>query len=100
MRRRQDQPAVLRRISSDTLSDFHPIIRHSSCNGRDWEETMITRRTFVQGSSMAAMTAAGASIPLGSAEAQGQAQQVPNSAGSNPPKLKAPPNSADCHLHT
>jgi predicted TIM-barrel fold metal-dependent hydrolase len=27
------------------------------------------------------------------------AQQVPNSAGTEAPKLKAPPNAADCHIH-
>src|SRR5262245_41585898 len=57
---------------------------------------MITRRTFVQASSMAGISAAGAGIPLGSAKAQA----VPNSAGTNAPKLKAPPNAADCHMHT
>src|SRR5207247_10381477 len=31
---------------------------------------------------------------------QGHAQQVPNSVGIEPPKLKAPANAADCHMHT
>src|SRR5438105_9752954 len=61
---------------------------------------MITRRTFVKGSSMAAMTAAGTGVPLGPILAQGQTQEVPNSTGANPPKLNAPPNAADCHMHT
>jgi D-galactarolactone isomerase len=61
---------------------------------------MITRRTFVQGSSIAAVTAAGTGMPLQSNNAQGQTQAVPNSLGTNPPKLKAPPNAADCHMHT
>lgn len=30
----------------------------------------------------------------------GNAQQVTNSTGTAPPKLKAPPNAADCHMHT
>ena len=29
----------------------------------------------------------------------GHAQQVPNSAGTAPPRLKAPVNAADCHMH-
>jgi D-galactarolactone isomerase len=61
---------------------------------------MITRRTFVKGSSVAAMTAAGAGMPLQPSNAQGQTQAVPNSTGANPPKLKAPLNAADCHMHT
>src|SRR5207247_6583820 len=31
---------------------------------------------------------------------QSHAQQVPNSVGTEPPKLKAPANAADCHMHT
>jgi predicted TIM-barrel fold metal-dependent hydrolase len=61
---------------------------------------MITRRTFVKASSVAALTAAGAGLAPGPAQAQGQTQEVPNSTGANPPKLKAPANAADCHMHT
>ena len=56
---------------------------------------MITRRTFVKASSIAALTAAGAGLPRGPAQAQGQTQEVPNSTGANPPKLKAPSNAAE-----
>src|SRR3954447_7292244 len=59
---------------------------------------MITRRTFVKGSSMAALTAAG--FQPEPTRAQGQTQEVPNSTGANPPRLKAPANAADCHMHT
>jgi hypothetical protein len=55
---------------------------------------MIARRTFIKGASMAAITAAASQV------GQGQAQQVPNSVGTEAPKLKAPPNAADCHMHT
>src|SRR5262245_59632438 len=56
---------------------------------------MITRRTFVGAAAMAA-AAAGTS---GFNVRQGHAQQVPNSAGSAPPRTKAPANAADCHMH-
>jgi hypothetical protein len=45
---------------------------------------------------MAAITATTSGIHVG----QGHAQQVPNSVGIEPPKLKAPANAADCHMHT
>src|SRR2546429_8975983 len=57
---------------------------------------MIARRTFIKGASMAAITATTSGIHVG----QGHAQQVPNSVGIEPPKLKAPANAADCHMHT
>src|SRR5262245_8665323 len=53
---------------------------------------MIARRTFIKGASVAAITG----IHVG----QSEAQQVPNSVGAEPPKLKAPANAADCHMHT
>ena len=57
---------------------------------------MIERRTFIKGASTAAITATASGIHVG----QGHAQQVPNSVGIEPPKLKAPANAADCHMHT
>jgi len=57
---------------------------------------MIERRTFIKGASMAAITATTSGLHVG----QGHAQQVPNSVGIEPPKLKAPANAADCHMHT
>jgi predicted TIM-barrel fold metal-dependent hydrolase len=50
---------------------------------------MIPRRTFVKKVSLAAMAAAG----------MGRAEQVPNSTGSEPAKLKAPAGACDCHHH-
>src|SRR5258706_15568334 len=57
---------------------------------------MTARRPFTRGPSMAATaaTASGIHVP------QSSAQQVPNSVGTEPPKLKAPANAADCHMHT
>ncbi|MEA3024471.1 MAG: hypothetical protein QOK01_3323, partial [Alphaproteobacteria bacterium] len=45
---------------------------------------------------MAAITAA---ISEGRVD-ESHAQEVSNSVGTTPPKLKAPPNAADCHMHT
>jgi len=55
-------------------------------------ESPIGRRTFLQGA--AALTAASAAT-----FDDGRAQSVPNSAGSEKPKLAAPTNAADCHMH-
>jgi predicted TIM-barrel fold metal-dependent hydrolase len=53
---------------------------------------MIARRTFI--TSIAALaTASGLSVR------PGRAQQVPNSSGIEPAKLKAPPGACDCHHH-
>src|SRR5689334_16511363 len=57
---------------------------------------MIARRTFIRGASMAAIAAAASGIHV----SQSSAQQVPNSVGTDQPKLKAPANAADCHMHT
>jgi D-galactarolactone isomerase len=56
-------------------------------------ESPIGRRTFLQGA--AALTATSAAA-FDEARAQ---QAVPNSAGSQKPKLAAPANAADCHMH-
>src|SRR3981081_2130442 len=57
---------------------------------------MIARRTFIKGVSMAGITAA---ISGGQVD-ESHAQEVSNSVGTAPPKLKAPPGAADCHMHT
>src|ERR1700730_19313494 len=54
----------------------------------------IGRRTFLQGAGLAALTAAGI-LP---SECQSQIA-VPNSSGTEPPKLKAPAVACDCHHH-
>ena len=56
-------------------------------------EEAIGRRTFLAGA--AALTASGALRP-----GEGRAQTpVPNSSGTEPAKVKAPANAADCHMH-
>ena len=55
---------------------------------------MIARRDFLKGASVAAMAAV-AGLPASDAHAQA----VPWSAGTEPPKLKAPANACDCHIH-
>ena len=56
---------------------------------------MIARRALIKGASVAAMAAASSGISVGVSEAQ----QVPNSSGTEPAKLKAPANACDCHMH-
>jgi predicted TIM-barrel fold metal-dependent hydrolase len=55
---------------------------------------MMERRTFIKGASLAAFAAAS-----GFGIRTGYAQQVPNSSGVEPPKLKVPPGACDCHMH-
>ncbi len=55
----------------------------------------IGRRTFIKGASVAALTA-GTALHTRGAHAQ---VQVPNSVGTELPKLKAPPGACDCHHH-
>src|SRR5262245_25754555 len=56
---------------------------------------MIARRTLLRGASFAMMSAATSGISVRSSEAQ----QVPYSSGSETPKLEAPANDCDCHMH-
>jgi len=55
---------------------------------------MTSRRVFIKGVSTAAIAAAASGIAR-----SGRAQQVSNSTGTEPPKLKAPANACDCHMH-
>jgi D-galactarolactone isomerase len=55
---------------------------------------MIARRDFLKGASVAAMAAV-SGLPASAVHAQ----TVPWSAGTEPPKLKAPANACDCHIH-
>jgi len=57
-------------------------------------DRQIERRTFLQGAALAALTAAGI-VP---SESRAQIA-VPNSSGTELPKLKAPPLACDCHHH-
>lgn len=56
---------------------------------------MIARRTFIKAASSATIAATTSGFQMGTSEAQ----QVPNSSGSEPPKVKAPPGACDCHQH-
>ena len=58
-------------------------------------ERKIGRRTFLQGTSLAALSAAG----LFDARASQAQVAVPNSTGTELPKLKAPALACDCHHH-
>ena len=51
----------------------------------------ILRRTFLAGAGIAALAA---SVRVGQAQ-----HAVPNSAGTEASKLKAPANACDCHMH-
>jgi D-galactarolactone isomerase len=59
------------------------------------EDDMIRRRTLIKGASMAAMAAAISGVSV----CVSKAQQVPNSSGAEPAKLKAPAGACDCHHH-
>ncbi len=59
---------------------------------------MVARRTFIKAASMAAFAATTSGVSMREGYAQ-QAQEVPNSSGTAPPKLKAPANACDCHHH-
>jgi predicted TIM-barrel fold metal-dependent hydrolase len=56
------------------------------------DSTQIGRRTFIRGAGIAALTA----LHARAADAQ---VAVPNSVGTELPKLKAPPGACDCHHH-
>jgi D-galactarolactone isomerase len=62
----------------------------------DREEKMIARRSFIKGASIGAIAA----VTSGAHVKQSHAQQVPNSVGTEPPKLRAPTDATDCHMHT
>jgi len=58
-------------------------------------ENGIGRRTFLKGTGLTALSAVGAGQPQ-----EGRAQfPVPNSAGTEAPRVKAPANACDCHHH-
>jgi predicted TIM-barrel fold metal-dependent hydrolase len=56
---------------------------------------MIARRTFIKSASAVAIASSAGEISVGVSEAQ----QVPNSSGSERSKLKAPVGACDCHHH-
>ena len=58
-------------------------------------DNICNRRTFLKGAGLMALAATGA-VRIPESHAQGQ---VPWSSGTDLPKLKAPANSCDCHMH-
>src|ERR1700730_15105192 len=60
-------------------------------------EHMIGRRTLLAAAGAAAL---GAGMHIDETLSQGAAgEAVPNTSGTAPPKLKAPPGACDCHHH-
>ena len=53
------------------------------------------RRDFMKAAGVLAMTAAASGLGMRAA----RAQQVPYSSGTEAPRLKAPANACDCHMH-
>ncbi len=63
-------------------------------------KSKFTRRTFLKGAGLTAVVAAGRIyLPGGLAEAFAAEHKVPHSSGTEAPKLKAPANACDCHIH-
>src|SRR5712691_4142295 len=58
------------------------------------EINMIARRTFIKRASMVAIAATASAIGR-----QSRGEQVSNSGGTEPPKLRAPEGACDCHMH-
>src|SRR5712691_4810866 len=59
------------------------------------ERLSTDRRDFMKAAGVLAITTAASSLGMRDASAQ----QVPYSAGTEAPKLKAPANACDCHMH-
>jgi D-galactarolactone isomerase len=60
----------------------------------------VTRRTFLKGAGLLTAAAAGSvCLPKGLRTAASAEFPVPNSSGTEAPKLKAPANACDCHFH-
>ena len=59
----------------------------------------IGRRSFLKGLAVMALTPAGIPVLESYALKQPGGQAVPNSAGTDLPRLKAPPNTCDSHMH-
>src|SRR5258708_31669020 len=57
---------------------------------------MVARRTFMKGGSMVAIAATASAMGV----RQSHGQQVSNSAGTGPPRLRAPEGACDCHMHS
>jgi predicted TIM-barrel fold metal-dependent hydrolase len=62
-------------------------------------ERKIARRTFIKGAGMATLATVGGAAGIVCAPVRGAQEAVPNTSGTELPKLKAPPLSCDCHQH-
>src|SRR5258705_7381848 len=72
------------------------IPRLKAGQGRTSMDSMSTdRRDFMKAASVLAMATAASTLGMRGANAQ----QVPYSSGTEAPKLKAPANACDCHMH-
>src|SRR5258705_13342383 len=72
------------------------IPRLKAGQGRTSMDSMSTdRRDFMKAAGVLAMATAASSLGMRGASAQ----QAPYSAGTEAPKLKAPANACDCHMH-
>ncbi len=60
----------------------------------------LTRRAFIKGAGLLTAAVAGRiCLPESLAAASSEEHKVPNSSGTEAPKLKAPANACDCHFH-
>src|SRR5712691_5008767 len=97
--RRQDLPAQTGE-PQPRHAHRHQQRRHApNTPGRNQEErelTMLARRVFLKDAASAlALAASGGTLAVRALDAQ----QVPNSSGASPAKLKAPAGACDCHHH-
>src|ERR1700758_953882 len=60
------------------------------------QDKMFDRRALIKGASAAAVAVTTTGVSM----RESRAQQVPNSVGTEQPKLKAPKKATDCHMHT
>ena len=62
-------------------------------------ENTIGRRTFIKGAGLATIATAGGAAGIFSEPLSAAQEAVPNTSGTEHPKLKAPPLATDCHQH-
>jgi predicted TIM-barrel fold metal-dependent hydrolase len=64
------------------------------------DKSRITRRTFCKTTGITLAALSGLNLlPIRGVHAATEMQNVPHSSGVNPPKLQAPTNACDCHMH-
>jgi hypothetical protein len=70
-------------------------LKRDNVGDEQMDEMTIARRSFIKGTATAAMAATACMASVRSSHSQ----QVPFSAGTEQPKLKAALNACDCHMH-